>query len=503
MSRGLSKSKYTTFCQCSKALWLKTFKPEEQVIDSSAEARFATGNVVGDLAMSFLGDFTEVTTYTKNEDGTEVLDLKAMIEKTQECISSGVENIAEASFSYNNCYCAVDILHKTDDGYAIYEVKSGTNLNHIDVYAQDVAFQKYVLTNCGINVTGTYLVNINNQYVLNGELNIKEFLKANDISEAVENEYPKVADRISRAVKVLGGPEPIQNIGEHCNKPYECPFFEYCTKDIIPHPSVFDLYRMAFKDAVAHMESGRLHMNDVRNWKLTAMQQLQVECTLENKEYINKEGIREFLNKLSYPIYFLDFETEQTAVPHYQGTKPYQQVTFQYSLHYIETEGGELKHKEFLGTSGQDPRRALAEQLCKDIPLNVCTTAYNKAFECTRLNELAEAFPDLSGHLLNIKDHIVDFLDPFRAGQYYVPAMQGSFSIKKVLPALFPNDPTLDYHNLEGGVQNGGEAMTIYPQIQYMKPEEQEKTRKALLEYCKLDTLAMVRVWEKLVEVSK
>lgn len=190
-------------------------------------------------------------------------------------------------------------------------------------------------------------------------------------------------------------------------------------------------------------------------------------------------------------------------IPKYQGTHPYQQVTFQYSLHYIEHEGGELKHREFLGISGEDPRRALAEQLCKDIPLNVCTTAYNKAFECTRLKELAEAFPDLAPHLLNIESHIVDLLDPFRAGYYYLPAMNGSFSIKKVLPALFPDDPELDYHNLSGGVQNGGEAMSIYPQIQFMEPEKQKKARRALLDYCCLDTLAMVKLWEKLREVSE
>ena len=229
-----------------------------------------------------------------------------------------------------------------------------------------------------------------------------------------------------------------------------------------------------------------------------------MECTLNGTKYINPDGIRKFLNTLSYPLYFLDFETMQDAIPQYEGTKPYQQITFQYSLHIKENEIEEYDHKEFLAPSdGKDPRRAVAEHLCEHIPMNVCTVAYNKMFECGRIKELAELFPDLAGHLLNIRDHIVDLIDPFRAGDYYVPAMGGSFSIKSVLPALFPDDPSLDYHNLTGGVQNGGDAMTIFPKIKDMPLDEAQAARKALKEYCELDTRAMVKVWEKLREMAK
>jgi hypothetical protein len=229
---------------------------------------------------------------------------------------------------------------------------------------------------------------------------------------------------------------------------------------------------------------------------------MQVDSSLNNTIYINKVEIAKFLSTLSYPLYFLDFETMQPVIPEFHGTHPYQQIPFQYSLHYIEKEGGELKHKEFLGVSGEDPRRALAEQLCVDIPLNVCTTAYNKAFECTRLTELAESFPDLAEHLLNIRDHIIDLLVPFQSGWYYVPSMGGSFSIKSVLPALFPEDPELDYHNLQGSVHNGGEAMSIFPKIKDMAIDEQQTARQSLLIYCCLDTFAMVKVWQKLKEDS-
>ena len=260
---------------------------------------------------------------------------------------------------------------------------------------------------------------------------------------------------------------------------------------------------MAFKRKIDHYRHGRIDYNSLLMCdKITNEKQLrQISHHLkEQEDYIDKDGIREFLDTLSYPIYFLDFETVQPVIPEYIGTRPYAQIPFQYSLHYIEHEGGPLLHKEFLAESGADPRRAIAERLCEDIPKNVCVTAYNKSFECTRLKELAETFPDLSEHLLNIRDNIKDLLVPFQSGHYYTKAMGGSFSIKSVLPALFPKDPALDYHNLEQ-IHNGGEAMTIFPKIKGMPKEEQEITRHNLLKYCELDTFAMVKVWEKLLEV--
>ena len=307
----------------------------------------------------------------------------------------------------------------------------------------------------------------------------------------------KIAEKILRSET-----EPEIDISEHCKKPYDCGYWKYCSRHI-PNPSVFDLYRLQTSKKFDYYRKGIITYNDLfLSGVVTNEKHLrQIEFALTDKgTYVDKDGIRDFLDTLSYPLYFLDFETEQPVIPKYNGTKPYQQIPFQYSLHYIESEDGELKHKEFLAESGSDPRRALAESLCKDIPMNVCVTAYNKAFECGRIKELADAFPDLAEHLLNIRENTKDLLDPFQKGYYYNKAMGGSFSIKSVLPAIFPNDPTLDYHNLDG-VHNGSEAMSIFPKIKDMPPEEQEKARKNLLEYCKLDTFAMVKVWEELVRV--
>ena len=159
-----------------------------------------------------------------------------------------------------------------------------------------------------------------------------------------------------------------------------------------------------------------------------------------------------------------------------------------------------MEHREFLGNPDEDPRRALAEQLVNDIPDNVCVLAYNKSFECTRIHEMADLYPDLAPHLTCIENNIVDLMVPFTNCCYYLPAMKDSFSIKSVLPALYPNSDELNYHNLNENVQNGAQAMNVFPAMRTMNESQRAEMRKALLAYCKLDTLAMVRVLDKLYD---
>ena len=495
----LSKSKYCTFVQCPRNLWLKTYKPELAEREDSLDARMDTGNEVGDLAMQLFGDFIEVTAH-KDAGG---MNLSEMITRTNELLQDACPVICEASFSYDGNYCAVDILKRDGDGYAIYEVKSTTRASRI--YAVDIAYQKYVLEHCGIRITGTYLVYINNDYVFDGTLKIDEFFKIVDLSAEVAMEYRHVEDNIRAAKAVLDAPsEPVCDLSENCRKPYGCPFWEHCTAHL-PVPSVFDVYKIAFTKKIEYYNKGLVTFADIQNTREMEnhIRALQIRHALSDLgTHIDKSGIKSFLETLSFPLFFLDFETMQLTIPEFVGTSPYQQIPFQYSLHYLESPYGELKHKEFLGVSGEDPRRAIAEQLCRDIPKDVCTLAYNREFECGRIRELAQTYPDLADHLLNIAENIKDLIVPFRAGDYYNRAMGGSLSIKSVLPAIYPNDPALDYHNLEG-VHNGGEAMELFPKIKDLPPDEQTAARRNLLRYCELDTYAMVKVWEELVRVTK
>lgn len=542
--KGLSKSRYTAFCQCPKNLWLKVYKPEEAQVDEALQARFEQGSNIGDLAMGLFGDYKEVN--AKKPDGS--LDLSKMVEQTRQWMETGVQNICEASFICEGGYCAVDILHRKGNGWDIYEVKSSSfpEFNgqeaKLEKYAPDIAYQKWVLEQCGVNVTGTYLICLNSSYVRYGALDIQQLFVINDMKELVDNEYLKVQARASQALKVINNEqEPDIELSECCMKPYSCAFFKYCKRRHgVPSPSVFDVYGgkgrggFTFKKKLESYHQGLITFEDLRSTNIGSIQNMQIEAALTGKEFINPDGIRKFLDQLTYPLYFLDFETMQDAVPQYDGAKVYAQITFQYSLHIKENESASYKHREYLAPSdGSDPRRALAEQLCRDIPTDACTLAYNKMFECGRIRELAALYPDLAQHLLNIADNIKDLIDPFRAGDYYVPAMGGSFSIKSVLPALFPGDPELDYHNLDERCQNGGNAMTIFPHLQQLEQslpkqgvqtqdgklsmadslmplskqieirDEINASREALLRYCELDTWAMVKVWEKLREKAQ
>lgn len=495
-----SKSKYCEFKQCPKASWLHRYKPEVREVDAATEARFAKGNEVGDLAMGLFGDFVEATAY--KPDGS--LDLQTMKELTKQYLKEGREVICEAAFDYKGLYCAVDILRKTANGYAVYEVKSSTHPDKY-VYILDVCYQKYVLQKLGIPIDGTYIVTVNSEYVFDGTLDIGKLFQITDVSALVDREIGMVEEDLKRAEEVLASKEePKLGLSLSCTDPYDCPYWNYCTREL-PKPSVFDLYRIRFETALELYRRGIVSFEDAlrANVKLNEKMKRQIEFALGDKgTYVDREAVKSFLSTLSYPLYFLDFETMQPVVPQYAGTRPYQQITFQYSLHYLEEEGGELRHKEFLAESGPDPRRALAERLAADIPGNVCVLAYNKAFECSRIKELANAFPDLASHLLKIERNIKDLLDPFQKGYYYNRGMGGSFSIKSVLPAIYPDDPALNYHNLEG-VHNGSEAMEIFPKIKGMPQAEREAARRNLLEYCKLDTLAMVKVWQELINCIK
>ena len=187
-------------------------------------------------------------------------------------------------------------------------------------------------------------------------------------------------------------------------------------------------------------------------------------------------------------------------IPLYDNISPYEKIPFQYSLHYLITKEGELKHKDFLAIPNTDPRRLLAERLVKDIPKDVCVLAYNMMFEKMVIRMLASLYPDLSMHLMNIHDNMKDLMIPFKNRKYYTKEMRGSYSIKYVLPALFPDDDELNYHNLDM-IHNGSEAMNAYVNISKLSKEEQEQVRNNLLKYCELDTYAMVKIWEKLKEI--
>lgn len=487
---NLSKSRYCKGIQCPKILWMDKYMPEK-ASDINNEAIFETGNKVGDLAMGYFGEFTEVS---YQDDKSE------MVAQTKEFIDSGVENICEASFIFDGLYCAVDILHKNGDGWDIVEVKSSTGIH--DIYFHDMAFQYYVLNNCGLNIKGIYNLHINSQYIRYGELNLKKFFTLENCTSKVislQYELPNNIDYIRDFVKNAGHDEPYVDISCSCESPYECAYKNWCGKHL-PIPSVFDISRLTNAKKYDMYNNGIISFEDVIKYKpkLSKTQQKQVEAAFYHKpDEVNVEGIKECISEYTYPLYHLDFETTQFAIPPFDGMKPFQQMPFQYSLHVQQYKGAEPEHYEFLGKEGADPRRALAEQLCRDIPDNVCVLAYNMSFEKGRLFELAEMFPDLSEHLMKIRDNMRDLMIPFQKQYYYSEKLKGSYSIKYVLPAMCPDDPELDYHALNG-IHKGDEASAAFLNLAEHNEEEIAEIRRNLLAYCRLDTLAMVKILDKL-----
>ena len=488
----LSKSKYCTAIQCPKILWLRENMPEEADNTVVNEVILGTGNQVGDLAMSLFGDFTEVP----------FGNLSEMTKLTQDLIDKGTAIIAEASFSYEGVFCSIDILKNLGNNRVeIYEVKSSTSVK--DINYDDVAYQRYVLTMLGYDVVKVCIVHIDNSYTRHGELELDKLFKIEDVTSIAEERFNEVEVYVNGLPAYVAQPEePEEEIGYQCFDPYACPFFAHCTKHL-PKPNVFNLANTTLTKKLLCYTEGITSFDDLLLCdRFNSKQLMQMEYEVfDLPDHIDKPAIREFLAQLYYPLYFLDFESFQPAIPQFDDSKPYEQIVFQYSLHYIENKGGELHHKAYLAAPGYDPRRELAEQLCKDIPMDVCVTAYNKSFERSRIKSLANIYPDLREHLMNIHDNIVDLMVPFQKRYYYNKVMQGSYSIKYVLPALFPNEPELDYHNLEG-VHNGAEASATFARMANMSKEELETYRKHLLEYCKLDTYAMVKIWEKLFEVA-
>ena len=488
---NLSKSRYTQGITCEKKLWLSCYKPEEAE-DLGNDSVLENGNKIGDLARHLFGDNYILIDFDKG--------IQSMLDETKKYLKEKPNIICEASFNYDGNFCSVDVLKNDKDGVEIYEVKSSTEIS--DIYIHDISYQTWVLKKCGLKVKKSFIVYVNNHYVKNGELNINKFFNIEDVTNLID--LDKVENNIKDLKEVLNSKdEPNIDLSISCHKPYDCPFFKYCIKKL-PSPNVFDLgWNVRFDKKIEMYKRGNITYKDIINKEVVndkAIEQIKFELE-NNKAKINKNNIKKLLNTFKYPLYFLDFESYQSSIPTIDGTRPYQQICFQYSLHYYLEENGELFHKEYLSDDYEgNPMYGLCRQLCEDIPMNSCVLVYNQTFEKARLREMAELFPEFHEHLLNIRDNIIDLMIPFSNQDYYVKDMGGSYSIKKVLPALFPNDPSLDYHNLEQ-VHKGDEASNSYLLLPTLSYEEQKTLRKNMLKYCELDTYAMVKIFEKLKKI--
>lgn len=486
-----SKSDYTRGLQCPKMLWMRFWMPEKADESLKSQALIDQGHEVGDLAKGYFGPYAEIANdfdYPKMEAETRAMLMTASY-------GLGPTSVCEACFTHDGLVCMADIVRFDSEGRPhLVEVKSSTKAkpNHID----DAAFQAYVMQRCGWEPASVSIMHIDGTYVREGEIDVHRLFALDDVTADVMGRMDGIASKVQElraTARQLA--EPDIEIGRHCNSPHPCPFQGWCRRDM-PEKSVFDLAGVGRTRGWSWWEKGvRTYSQAVEAMRPNGLREAQAS----QSELARPDMLRSFLGTIEWPVYHLDFETFQTAIPRWDGCKPFQQVPSQFSLHVQQAPGAAPEHREFLAEEGADPRRAVAEALVKAIPAGACTLAYNMSFERGRLKELADAFPDLSDRLMAIRDGMRDLMVPFQKGWLYRPAMGSSYSIKSVLPAFFPGDPELDYHALDA-VHNGSEAASAFLALEGMAPEERARTREALLRYCELDTLAMVKVLDAVIE---
>lgn len=476
---GLSKSKLVAHQQCPKRLWLQTFKPELAEVDSAQQARMDAGNVVGDLARQQHPGGTLVDGASLSQALKDTAALLAAKRRVP---------VFEATFQADSVLVRNDLLLPEKKGYHLAEVKSSTSVK--DYHLQDVAIQAYVTEKAGVDVRRISLVHIDNSFVYPGNDDYDGLFTPVDVTAETKQLMAQVPGWIAAAQKTLNGPEPEVSVGDQCSDPFDCQFQHYCHPPVDPDTYPVEELPRGKKLAAALRAEGYADIRDVPAGRLSNAQHLRIWTALQKgRPVLAKKEAQAAMAGLSYPRYYLDFETITFAAPIWAGTRPYQQIPFQWSCH-VESHTGTLRHQEWLASDDGDPRRGFAESLLAAIGPRGTVLAYNAAFECTRLAELAEAFPEHASALLALRNRVVDLLVIAR-DHYYHPAMRGSWSIKAVLPTI---SPELDYSNLD--VADGGMAQEAFLQLLSPAAEAAEKNsiRAALLQYCERDTLAMVKV---------
>ncbi len=478
----LSKSQYVRGAQCGLNLWYyRNRKDLTSPADASQQAAFDSGNDVGEWAKQYFSGGVEVK--------AEYFDVAGGIEATNAFINSGHHVIFEATATHpgDGSYSRIDILQKTpgEEGWNLIEVKGSTGVK--DYHLDDMAFQYRVFTGAGYKINHCFMMLIDNQYVRQGEIDPQQLFRLEDITRVVLGKQADVERKVAELSGVLEtSEEPRIKIGARCFKPFECSYIHHCWRDV-PDYSIYNVYDAKKAEEIVE-NLGSYEVSSIPTEDLPAgVKGKDVRSYISGNVYAEPENIRQFLTGLKYPLYYLDYETIGPAVPVFDGTKPFQSVPFQFSLHVQDDADAELRHFEFLHKEQTDPRPALIQALIRLCGDEGSIVTYNQSFEQGVNEALMRDYPEFADDIAAINTRMVDLLVPFRKRWLYHPSQQGSASIKKVLPAF----TDLSYDGL--GISNGQDASQQYAGFMQGKisPEEQATLWENLTVYCGLDTLAM------------
>ena len=488
----LTKSDFIKYIQCPKYLWLgkhrKDLVPEE--VDDNLQAIFDSGYEVESYAYQlFIGGVN-----------AQVEGFNESITKTKQLMADKTPVIFQPTISGNELFCRADIIKLNKDGksWDIYEVKSSTEVKAINIY--DLAFQKICFESQGYKIGKIFLVYINNKYVRQGDIEPENLLQVEDITKMVKSLEGESKIKIEEALEIIKRKkEPNVRILKQCSDPYDCTFIPYCWKDI-PSNSIYDIAGGLDEDKLNRLiDEGILKIKDIPEGVVTSQKGLRhYNAVKQNKVHIELENIKGELSQLEYPLYFLDYETNSPPVPIFDGYRPYQRMTFQYSLHIQAELGGEVKHQAYLAKKWEDPSLGLATTLKKAIGNKGSLIAWNMSFEKGCNSEMGERYPEFATFFEDINSRMFDLMQVFKKGYYVHKDFIGSASIKKVLPVLVPELSYADLNIHEGGTASNKWRVMIDSKTD---KKESEQIYNNLLTYCELDTLAMVKILERLYKL--
>ena len=482
---GLSKSRIAAFEQCPRRLWLQTHRKDLVVFDEGAQARFKTGNLVGEVACGLVPNGIMVEAEP---------NLQAAIQVTTNLIADGQNPIFEGTFSHDGVLVRVDVMDPDKQGaWHVAEVKSSTSAK--EYHVSDLATQIWVMEQCGIPIASASVRHINSSFTLENVGEYSDLFADADQSGPIRSIVATRKTVVDAARDMLTGDEPECATGTHCNSPFACEFSHWCSRDDQTGREwpISELPRSGAKVAEKWAVHGIADLRELpADAGLSPLHEKIRKAVVTNTPFLDRNGVIKDTQDWSFPRIWIDFETITFAVPRWVGTRPYEQIPFQFSAH-VEYEDGHIEHVECLDLSGNDPRPAIASALAQ-LPSEGAAIAWNAGFERGCFRSLANAVPAHADALRSLEARTVDLL-PVARNHYYHPSQRGSWSIKKVLPTIAPE---LDYSTLD--VRDGGDAQEAYMEAISIAADEPRKRAVdvALKAYCGRDTWAMIAIYRRL-----
>lgn len=489
MSDGflLTKTDFLCGLSCPQLLWFARREPGVLPIPDEWENNgLHEGLEVGRMARHLYPGGVEIP--------WELLNFEKGLMMSQETVSRRRLSY-EAGFIYNSAFARADILMPAPRGrWDLIEVKSTSSVKGDHFW--DVAFQRYVMEGAGLKIRRCWLMHINRRYFRENELDMDRLFIREDITTEVSKYLPKIPGRIKEMMKNLkAGNRPYPDVTKAGCSPRHCEAASNCWS-FLPKRHVFLLYRdSGRRKAYELVKNGVYHLKEIpEDFRLTDCQAIQVECEKTGKPHVHKDEIRKFIEKLHYPLYFLDFETFATAIPRLSNSEPFENIPFQYSLHVVEKPGGKEIHHSYLSDGIKDPRPEILARLRKQLGKSGSIIAYNKSYEQERILQCSERFPQYWKWAKNLMPRFVDLLEPFQSFHIYHPAQNGSASLKSTLPALTGKG----YDKME--IKDGAQASRAFMMLAFtdLSQPQKDRIRNRLEAYCCLDTGGMIEMLRQL-----